>query len=515
MAAEQRHPSSISALRTLIVQWSLKKKALVLVVLLITVLLLFLTIKTLQETDYQLLYANLVPEDYIALSNWLAIRDIKFKTDQDQRSIYVPADRIHQARLDMAQQRLPGNLENTKDLLDPKPLVYLDSITAGDSLIAMQNELSETIAAVDHISSARVHLGLPAENHLGNGEPSATVLLTVSPGRSPSPSQLQGIIHLLAASVSGLTPEQIRVFDSSGKLLSSSEEHTATIYPDRSLSYQSALERRLENKAQDLVDTMLGKGQALIKIAAQIDFSRKETTSEIYDPDEPVLRSEHVQQEPAGALGSASDAGLLDATTQDTAPRRSPTVTTSSKLAYEISKTTSKTIQPIGVIEQLSVTILVADEIIFAQDGNSYFQPRSDETIESIRSLVTSALSLNPGRGDAINIIKVPHKAVQDDSPPQQISILYAISNLIPVDKITFLSIVFLLFYFLILKPVFALLRRDIDQVSGAKEERDQENVVKAHKADEKIDMVTALKKEIENDPVGAAHVIKRWIQET
>lgn len=515
MAAEQRHPSSISALRTLIVQWPMKKKALILVVFLTTVLLLFFAIKTLREADYQLLYANLDPEDYIALSNWLAFRDIKFKTDQDQYSIYIPADRIHQARLDMAQQRLPGNLGNTKDLLDAKPLFFLDSIPAGDSLIAMQNELSETIAAVDHISSARVHLSLPADNHLGNGEPSATVLLTVSPGSSPSPSQLQGIIHLLAASVSGLNPGQIRVFDSSGKLLSSSDEHTAAIYPDRSLSYQAALERRLENKAQDLVDTMLGRGQALIKIAAQIDFSSKETTSELYDPEEPVLRSEHVQQEPAGVLGSASGPGLQDSTTQDSPTRRSPTVTTSSKLDYEISKTTSKTIQPIGVIEQLSVTILVADEQIVAQDGNSFFQPRSDETIESIRSLVTSALSLNPGRGDAINIIKVPNQAVQDDSPPQQISLFYEISNLIPIGKITFLSIVFLLFYFLILKPVLALLHRDIEQVSGDKEDRDEENVVKTHTEDEQIDMAAALKKEIENDPIGAAHVIKRWIQET
>ena len=158
---------------------------------------------------------------------------------------------------------------------------------------------------------------------------------------------------------------------------------------------------------------------------------------------------------------------------------------------------------------------LVADEQIVAQDGNSFFQPRSDETIESIRSLVTSALSLNPGRGDAINIIKVPNQAVQDDSPPQQISLFYEISNLIPIGKITFFSIVFLLFYFLILKPVLALLHRDIEQASGDKEDRDEENVVKAHTEDEQIDMAAALKKEIENDPIGAAHVIKKWIQET
>ena len=515
MDAEQLAPSTYSTLKTLFVQWSMKKKALLGLILIIAALLLVFAIQIFREADYRLLYSNLASEDYVALSDWLTLRGIDFKNDQNQQSIYISADRIHRTRLQMAQDRLPPNLENSKDLIGTNPLAVVDAVTAGDPSIALQLELSKTIAALDHIQAARVHLSPSSVNRSIDSGPSATVVLTVTPGRTLTPSQLQGVIHLLSASVSGLQPDRISIFDSAGGLMSSDDAYGAVhLFTDSSLTYQASVERSLEKKAQDLLDAMTGKGQALIKVAAELDFARNETTSERYDPEEPVVKSEHIQREPAGDSGPGASS-TLEGSPDAAASRYRPSVTTSSKFDYEISKTISKTIQKTGIIEQLSVTVLVADEKSIEADGTISYKPRSDEELDSIKSLVTAALSLKPDRGDSIHLLRTPNHIAPGEFARTEVSLLYDMLNLFPVGSLTLIVSVFLLFYFLILKPVIGLLRSEVDQLGSASEGQEQETIFDSEPAVEQEDIANVLKNEIENNPVAAAHVIKRWIQET
>jgi flagellar M-ring protein FliF len=249
-------------------------------------------------------------------------------------------------------------------------------------------------------------------------------------------------------------------------------------------------------------------------VAAELDFARNETTSERYDPEEPVLRSEHIQQEPAVEAGSGVDDPLESSPAAGGTGYR-PSLTTSSKFDYEISKTTSKTIQPMGIIEQISVTVLVADQKSIEPDGRVSFKPRTDAELDSINSLVTSALSLKPNRGDSILLLRTPTTEMFGAVVPEEDSVFYDMLNLFPVGGITMIVFVFILFYLLIIKPVIGILRTELDQQAQIIEAQRQEAFSDSETAREREDIAMVLKNEIENNPVAAAHVIKKWIQET
>ncbi|MBT8345377.1 MAG: flagellar M-ring protein FliF [Desulfofustis sp.] len=490
-------------------QWTTKRKALFGGLLIIVALALLIVLLTLiDEDEYRLLYANLITEDYLAISNFLKLSDINFKENPAQRSIYIPADSVDLTRLELAKQKLPS-FNNGNDLVGSQPLATFQSLTGGDPRIVVQHELSRTLSALDQIRSARVHLESAPEDSSLNSIPGATVLLSLAPGRPLTADQLQTVIHLVATSVTSLESSNVRVFDSSGNLLSGkSRLRDALLFPDSTLSYQTSVERNLERKAQDLVDAMIGKGQTLIKISASLDFSRNETTSESYDPDDAVVKSEQIERQPL------PDAGSEDLSSQNAGSRYRSSVTTSSKVDYEISKTTSKTINPVGALKQISVTILVADEKRIGGDGTVSFQPRSDEELEAIRSLVAGVLSLKPERGDIINLRRMPADRLNVPQSPAKISPLYEIFDLIPVGKIILILSIFLLFYLLLLKPIIGLLRAEMDLTGSDSPPPEEGNSVDHGPDRQEEDIAVKLKNEVHSNPLAAAHIIKRWIQE-
>ena len=460
------------------------------------------------DDEYRLLYTNLVPEDYLAISTFLKISDINYKENLEQRSIYIQEDQIDLVRLELARQKLPSS-HNNSDLLGSRSLPFLDSITGVDPQLAVQHELSQTLSALDQIRSARVHIDFPHDDDPLRSRPGATVLLSLTPGRSLTADQLHTVIHLVSTSVKGLEFSDVKVFDSSGKLLTGdSRSGDSVLFPDSTLSYQKSVERSLEQKVQDLVDAMIGRGQALITISASLDFSRKETTSESYDPEDAAVRSEQIERQPI------TDSESADLSGQTTGSRYRSSVTTSSKVDYEISKTTSKTIRPFGEVKQLSVIILVADEKNIEDDGTITFQPRSDEDLEEIRSLVTGVLSLKPERGDILQLRRMGAERPHETESPGKISPFYEIINLIPVSKIVLIFFVFFLFYWLLLKPIIGLLRSDMALTDSDSPVSDE--AISAEPSPESLDedIAIKLKEEIQSNPLATAHIIRKWIQE-
>ena len=514
MAADMPQTPSTSRLKELIAQWTTASKLLLGGLLVGAVLLLIIVLKTfISDKEHGVLYANLAPEDYVALSNWLGFRDIEYSGDPEQKSIFVATDHVDTTRLEMAKDKLPSTNEDSEYPFSGRTQALIDSLLGSDPLIAVQRELSKTISALDQVRSARVHLNLPAEDRFTGSRPRATVLLTMMPGRVLSADQLHGVMHLVSVSVSGLQSGDVQVFDSSGRLLSTDIALQGVNYfHDPALSYQASLERSLERKAQDLVDAMIGSGHTLVKVAAELDFARNETTSERYNPDEAVVRSEHIERLPVGESGAAAGSESFD--NQGSTPRYRSSLTTSSKVDYEISKTTTRTVRPVGEVKQLSVTILVADEKQITAGGVASFQPRSADDMEEIRALVSGALSLRPERGDVIHLKRMPMQAVEaEQGPAPRFSLLYLL-ELIPVGNIILLLLIFLLFYLLLLKPILQLLRSAMERQVSEDTAPDDHTLSETERGVGDEDLSTTLKNEVQSNPLAAAHIIKQWIQE-
>lgn len=493
--------------------WSIKKLLGLLLIVLITIALLVLLIRLYRYSDYRLLYGHLSARDLTVVSQWLAEHNVEYKVDKDYRNIYIPAEHIHQSRTEMAMQQTPHDVDKGLDLLGHEAIIHPDYVGDREYFLAVQSELAETIGSFDQIRSARVQLNLGKKNTVIDRGPRATVILDITPGQMLASGQIRGIVHLLTASVPGLQPASIRVFDSSGILLPGDDWYdSANLFPADSFAYQKYIERNLENKAQEIVDTLLGGGQALVRVAAELDLSRTETISERYDPEETVIRSEHIQQEPASPPSSSSTEEAA-AGVQSTGRYRPPVIT-SSEIDYEINKTTSTTSHPTGGIERLSVTILVAGRKQRADESFTSFTPRDEDALNSLKDSITTALPLRPERGDSIQMISVPAREDLAEPAIQAPLFLHEFMRYLPLLKVVLVFLGLLLLYILVIRPVIAVLTRDPADLRSD-EDHQEHPPTEPEPVSKDEDAANFLKKEIYSHPAAAAHIIKKWMQET
>src|SRR4029078_13330098 len=85
----------------------------------------------------------------------------------------------------------------------------------------LEGELMRSISSLGAVQSARVHLALPNQNGFFREQqkPSASVLLTLHPGRMLARAQLAAIVRLVSSRVPELDPKAVSVLDQTGTLL--------------------------------------------------------------------------------------------------------------------------------------------------------------------------------------------------------------------------------------------------------------------------------------------------------
>lgn len=342
--------------------------------------------------------------------------------------------------------------------------------------------------------------------------------------------QVQGIIHLVAGSVTGLAPDNVTVIGPNGVILDSGkEEDKDKLISVDMLQYQHKVERSLEMQAQDLLDKTMGKDKSMVRVSATLDFAKVEKTQESFDPDEPVVRSEQVNQETSGTPTTGGVPGvqsnLQGSSSNPTPSTETPTSKTSRTTNYEISKTVSKIVDPIGTIKKLSVSILVADKIAPAQNNQpAKTEPRTPQELKSLETMVSTALGLNTDRGDQINILSMPFTEQPKESliaTSRPATLLY---HYLPAVKLALIPILALLIYFFILRPIIKTVKGEVKEHYKTVEQLEQERVAKMEaetedEEEEEIpeieeDMIVRMRREILKNPIPCAYIIKNWLNE-
>jgi flagellar M-ring protein FliF len=235
-------------------------------------------------------------------------------------------------------------------------------------------------------------------------------------GRTLTPAQLDGIVHLVAASVQGLVPEDVTVIDESGRMLTATRRGgDGLVAQGAAAAYQQAVERAAEERIESLLATVVGAGKVVARVAATVDFARTERTEEIYDPDRTVVRESHaMSEETAGGPDAKAPMGTRPDAAAPRTERRDETQ------SFEVSKTTSRTIAPMGGVKALSVAVLI-DGTYREQDGTRVFVPRTEDELARFRSIVASAVGISEERGDRLEVTSAPFQppaaAVADPSP--------------------------------------------------------------------------------------------------
>jgi flagellar M-ring protein FliF len=258
------------------------------------------------------------------------------------------------------------------------------------------------------------------------------VLVTLHPGRALDRTQIAGIVHLVSSSVPELTTKAVSIIDQSGSLLSGPSEHAAGQGLDaQQLQYVQQVEQSYHKRVVDILEPIVGRDNLRATIAAEIDFSQSESTSEQFRPNqgnEPAaVRSQQVsesgsgaQSVPSGVPGAASNQPPVPATapiTGASAPLQASAGGTSAGNArreavtnYEVDKTVRVTRNATGNVKRLNAAVVVNHRVNTAANGKTTSTPLSNDEVEKLTALVQEAIGFSKDRGDSVKLINAPFK---------------------------------------------------------------------------------------------------------
>lgn len=395
--------------------------------------LIALTLWT-QQPDMQVLFTNLGSEDAAAIIDKLKETKVPYETTGGGSTVLVPSEQVHDLRLQLATQGLPHGGGVGFEIFDRTSIGMSEFVQKLNYRRALQGELARTIAQMPEVERARVHLAIPERRLFASEQEKArgSVILTLRNGQQLSQAQVQGVIHLVSSSVEGLQARDVTVVDGHGRMLSSTATDETSGLTNAQLDYQRSIEKDVETRIQTMLERIVGPNKAVVRVSSLVDFRKVETTEERYDPNSQVVRSEQRGQEKAvgsnGVIGGVPgvQSNVPPGTDQEPAQTSSTNSQTKNETVnYEISRTVSKIVEPVGVIKQLSVAVLVDGmyEPVKAGEGETAgapaarkYIPRSEEDLKRIEDIVKKAMGFSAERQDQVQVVNVQFGTGPDEA---------------------------------------------------------------------------------------------------
>jgi flagellar M-ring protein FliF len=517
--AEEKKKNLIDVIK----EWPTSRKLSLAGVALLSLIFFAVLIMQSQVADYSLLFGNLSAGDAAAVTAKLKEQKVPYRLKDQGKAIYVPTEQVYQTRIELAGAGLPRGGGVGFEIFDKQSFGMTDFAQKINYLRALQGELDRTIASLDPVAAARVQLALPPKRLFQEQQEKSTasVLLKLVGGQSLSHSQIQGIVHLVAGSVAGLNPAQVSIVDSTGRVLyPKSEDELGGPMTAGMLDYQQMVERRLEHRAQALLDRALGVGNSLVKVTAQVDFSQREQTQESYDPKATAIRSEQVTEQKGGTPTSTGGVPGSQSNMNGASPTGGnfiPTSRSQDTTNYEVSKVVKKLVEPVGTVKKISVAVLVAERKgAPAKGGKPTYVPRNAKELQSIQDMVQSALGLDASRGDKIVVVSRPFESSLLDEPLPAPSPVNKVYPYMPLIKYGLLCLGAILLYFLLVRPMVKTLGGEKQRVEHYKtvEQLEAELSGETPLLGAPEDPATKLRKEILQAQNSPAQVIKSWLKE-
>ncbi len=512
-----------------------------------------------QQPEYRVLFANFTDRDGGAITAALDQMGIKHKISDGGAAILVPAEQVYDARLKLAAQGLPKGGNVGFELMENQKLgvsQFLEQINYQRSL---EGELAKSIQALGAVSAARVHLALPKPQVFVREQqkPTASVVVTMQPGRTLELGQVSAIVHLVASSVPDLATSAVSVIDQNGNLLSNNDKQNGAKQLDpNQLKHVLQLQQSIVKQVESIVAPIVGNANVRAEATADVDFSQVDTAAESFKPNSPPapssIRSQQTSEAtpPAPAVASGIPGALSNqppgaATAPITAPAgtgatgaTNPTGATSvptrkdSTTNYEVDKTMSVTQKPMGTIKRLSVGVLVNYRRIVDANNKVTVKALTPEEIKQINDLVKEAMGFSEARGDTLNVTNAPFdgvdKPVEVPPKPEWWRDPDNLALAREIGKFVLAAVALAYLFFRILRPMLRPLFRKLDEINQipppppppvvkvddqeaiiAKTQLEELEALQAQGYRENLQMAKNLAKE---DPRIVANVVKAWV---
>lgn len=386
-----------------------------------------------KSPDYRTLFSNLSDQDGGAIVTQLTQMNVPYRFADNGGALEVPADKVHELRLRLAQLGLPKGGSVGFELLDQEKFGISQFSEQVNYQRALEGELARTIETLGPVKSARVHLAMPKPSLFVREQksPSASITVNLEPGRALDEGQISAVVHLVSSAVAGLPPGNVTLVDQGGHLLTQSNT-SARDLNDAQLKYAADVEGRVQRRIEAILGPIVGNGNVHAQVTAQINFDNKEQTDEQYRPNgdasQAAVRSRQVSESdqvgspyPGGVPGAlsntpapapsapistppANQANGQTATnrnTTTTGPRNTQRNETSN---YELDRTIMHTKKNVGDVQRLSVAVVVNYRNL--PDGKPL--PLTNDQMKQIEDLTREAMGFSTTRGDTLNVVNSP-----------------------------------------------------------------------------------------------------------
>jgi flagellar M-ring protein FliF len=484
------------------------------------------------KVSYGYLFTELTPEDATAISEKLKELKIPYRVEANGSAIMVPEERVHELRLDLAGSGLPRGGGVGFEIFDKAHFGATEFEQRVNLRRALEGELSRSIATIDGVQAARVHLVLP-ENRLFAAKSegaSASVVLKLRRGQEFGRAEVASIVHLVASAVPSLTRDRVSVVSTEGLTLHQPEAEETSLGMGRDDELLE-LTTKKEMQVRTLLERVVGPGKADVRVHLDLDTSARERTEEHYEPSKTALRSEQKTEEATGTQGTTVT-GVPGA--QSNLPNTEPAEpATEAALGgnvfhrsqtrnWEVDRVTQKTVTPAGNVARLSVAVLV-DGVYEEKDGAVAYRPRSAEELAAFEALVKNAVGFDPARGDTIHVEGAQFAHLDDDiePPPPPVWRKYAPVGAGGLGVVLLAAVALLALRGKRRKRVLAELKAaevlSLEQAAAVPTAALEGAVIASLPSAEPeplIDPRFATLEIVENDPATAAIVLRRWLNE-
>jgi flagellar M-ring protein FliF len=459
-----------------------------------------------QKTEYRVLFSNFSDRDGGAIVASLQTMNVPYKYSEGGSAILVPETMVHDARLKLASQGLPKGGNVGFELMENQKLGVSQFLEQVNFQRALEGELARSIQSLSAVQAARIHLALPKASVFVRDQqkPTASVILSLYPGRGLDAQQVSAIVHLVASSVPELSPKSVTIVDQNGNLLSDTTKQPANGLDPTQLKYVQDLQQDIIKRVESIIAPIVGTGNVRAEATADVDFSRSEQAAETYKPnqtaDTAAVRSKQSSESQNGNSSTSGIPGAL--TNQPPAPATAPIVNppvaagapgaagaaaaapatssgTSHKDAtinYEVDKTVRYVQQPMGGVKRLTVAVVVNYKRTVDQTGKVVMKPLTEAERSQISDLVKEAMGFNKDRGDSLNVVNTQFSSEMEPELPlwKQPDMIQLAKE---IGKYVLLAAVLLYLYFGVLRPI-------IWKLSGREEREAKERAEAEAKAE-------------------------------
>jgi len=371
-----------------------------------------------RRPDYQLLYARLGEKDAASVIGYLQAQNIPHQVTAGGSAVEVPSDQVYKVRMDLAAKGLPAGDGVGFEIFDKGQFGLSDFVQRTNYLRAIQGELARTITQVQGIQAARVLIVQP-ENRLlmtdQSTKSTASVFVDLGSGRL-DPDQVNAIRHLVANAVQGLSPDDVAIVDNHGRVLSEELKQDPTLGTASSqMRYKQEVEDYLAKKVESMLAEVIGPGNAVVRVSADIETEATTMTEEKYDPEGQVVRNQTTTEDTSSSVESRANGGNVGVSANvpekanGSSDSSRPTATTQQDrknhtISYEINRTLTNITRSPGTIRSITAAVFIAPRAAATAGGApGSTTKRTPDELNELRQIVINALGLKAAPGQSLD----------------------------------------------------------------------------------------------------------------